>query len=106
MAYKDVFFKTTVWSENCRSWYKLKHNGKIAALWVGSTIHYLRVVENPRYEDWDFTYMYPNRWSYLGNGLGPDDVVPDSDLAYYVRQFDDSPILGTKRFHGGKWAGN
>lgn len=106
MIFKDKFFQTTVWSEKCNSWYKLKHNNKIAALWTGSTIHYLRVVENPRYEDWDFTYLNDNRWSYLGNGLGPDDVEPEADLAYYIRQIDDAPILGNKKYNGGTWAGN
>ncbi|KPM46387.1 putative sterigmatocystin biosynthesis monooxygenase stcW [Neonectria ditissima] len=106
MEYKEDFFQTTVWSESCRSWYKLKHTNKVSALWVGSTIHYLRAIENPRYEDWDIKYMHRNRWSYLGNGLGPDDVDPAADLAYYVRQYDDSPILGSKKTHGGAWAGN
>ena len=63
-------------------------------------------MENPRYEDWDFTYLHQNRWSYLGNGLGPDDVRADSDLAYYIRQYDDAPILGSKRYNGQAWAGN
>jgi len=106
MEYKDRFFETTVWSENCNSWYKLKHNNKIAALWTGSTIHYLRVMERPRYEDWDFTYLHKNRWTYLGNGLGPDDVDPMADLAYYIRDVDDSPILGSKKVYRGPWIGN
>lgn len=106
MAFKDAFFQTTVWSENCQSWYKLRHNNMIAALWVGSTIHYLRAVENPRWEDWSISYRYPNRWSYLGNGLGPDDVDPERDLAYYIKHHGDSPILDSKRTHGGSWAGN
>ncbi|KIW77775.1 hypothetical protein Z517_07608 [Fonsecaea pedrosoi CBS 271.37] len=106
MEHKDIFFETTVWSEDCNSWYKLKHNNKISALWAGSTLHYLRAVENPRYEDWDFTYIYGNRWSYLGNGLGPDDVDPQADMAWYIRDHDDSPIIGSKRVHEGEWVGN
>lgn len=106
MEHKDLFFQTTVWSENCNSWYKPKHNDKVAALWVGSTVHYLRAIEQPRYEDWDFTYVYENRWSYLGNGLGPDDVDPLADLAWYIRPEDDSPMLGSKRLHKGPWVGN
>lgn len=107
MAHKELFFNTTVWSEDCNSWYKLKHNNKVAALWVGSTVHYLRAIEQPRYEDWDFTYVHPeNRWSYLGNGLGPDDVDPKADLAWYIRSYDDGPILGSKKVYEGPWVGN
>ncbi|KAH0837434.1 putative sterigmatocystin biosynthesis monooxygenase stcW [Fonsecaea pedrosoi] len=106
MRFKDTFFQTTVWSEDCQSWYKLRHNNKISAVWTGSTIHYLRAVEHPRYEDWDYTYLYDNRWSFLGNGLAPDDVDPQADLAFYVRQFDDAPIIGSKKIYEGPWVAN
>jgi hypothetical protein len=102
MEYKERFFPTTVWSEDCNSWYKLKDSKRVAALWVGSTVHYLRAVEQPRYEDWDFDYNYRNPWAYLGNGLGPDDVDENADLAWYIRNEDDSPILGTKRVYSDK----
>lgn len=106
MEFKDIFFTTTVWSEDCNSWYKLKHNNKIAAIWTGSTVHYLRAVERPRYEDWEYTHLYSNRWSYLGNGLGPDDVDEKADLAWYIRQEDDSPIIGSKKVYEGPFVGN
>lgn len=106
MKHKDMFFPTTVWNDECNSWYKLKHNNKIAAIWVGSTLHYLRAVERPRLEDWNYTYIYQNRWSYLGNGLSPDDADMDADLAWYIRESDDSPIIGSKKIHNGPWVGN
>ena len=106
MEHKDILFSTTVWSEDCNSWYKLKHSNKIAAIWVGSTVHYLRAVERPRLEDWEYTYLYKNRWSFLGSGLGPDDVDPQADLAWYIRQRDDSPIIGSKKVYEGPWVGN
>jgi hypothetical protein len=99
MEYKQKYFPITVWNEDCNSWYKIPGSKRIAALWVGSTVHYLRAVEEPRYEDWEFTYKYKNRWAYLGNGLGPDDVDERADLAWYIRDHDDSPILGTKRIY-------
>lgn len=94
MERKDRFFKTTVWDENCRSWYK--QGSKVTALWVGSTVHYLRIMEQPRYEDYDFTYVSKNRWSYLGNGFGPDDADLSADLSWYLTTEDKSPIMGTK----------
>lgn len=95
MVHKDRFFKTTVWDDNCSTWYKI--GDKVTAVWVGSTVHYLRAVENPRWEDWDFTYITGNRWSYLGNGYGPEDSDKDADLSWYVRNKDTSPIIGTKK---------
>lgn len=94
MQRKDRFFKTTVWDDGCNSWYK--QGDKVTALWVGSTVHYLRTLEQPRYEDYNFTYTDDNRWHYLGNGFGPDDADPEADLSWYISNGDNSPIIGTK----------
>jgi hypothetical protein len=95
MEFKDAYMKGTVWEQNCRSWYK---NGsaseKVTALWPGSTLHYLETLAEPRYEDWNFTYVGKNRFAYFGNGFSQTEVDMTADWSYYLREKDDSPLLG------------
>ncbi|PVH68820.1 FAD/NAD(P)-binding domain-containing protein [Cadophora sp. DSE1049] len=88
-AHFDEFHKTTVWQEECRSWFK---DGKIKNriyLWPGSTIHFLKTIKEPRFEDYNIRYRYKNRFAFLGNGEvqahGKGDVA---GLAPYVRNSD------------------
>ncbi|KAK5141166.1 hypothetical protein LTR04_002701, partial [Oleoguttula sp. CCFEE 6159] len=67
-AHFDEYHKTTVWQEECRSWFK---DGKITNriyLWPGSTIHFLKSIKEPRFEDYNIRYRYKNRFAFLGNG--------------------------------------
>ncbi|KIW09237.1 uncharacterized protein PV09_00163 [Verruconis gallopava] len=88
-AHFDEFHKTTVWQENCRSWFK---DGKVKNriyLWPGSTIHFLKSIKRPRYEDYNIRYRYKNRFAYLGNG----DVKGTASrnvqmLSPYIRNYD------------------
>ncbi|KAG9664100.1 flavin-binding monooxygenase, partial [Aureobasidium melanogenum] len=91
--YKDAYMENTIWSEECKSWYKNGNaRGKIAALWPGSTLHYLETLAEPRYEDWKFTYDRAiNRFTYLGNGFSTSEKRT-GDLSYYIRDKDDSAI--------------
>ncbi|KAF7770364.1 hypothetical protein Agabi119p4_6338 [Agaricus bisporus var. burnettii] len=95
MTFKDAYMKGTVWEQNCRSWYK---NGsaseKVTALWPGSTLHYMESLAEPRYEDWNFTYVGKNRFAYLGNGFSQAESDLTADWSYYLRDKDDSPLLG------------
>jgi hypothetical protein len=106
-AHFDEFHKTTVWQEECRSWFK---DGKIKNriyLWPGSvsdehahrcqqvltrvlqTIHFLKSIKNPRFEDYNIRYRYKNRFAYLGNGdvkaTASRDVL---GLSPYIRNSD------------------
>ncbi|KAF5316157.1 hypothetical protein D9619_006298 [Psilocybe cf. subviscida] len=93
IEFKDKFMATTVWNEDCRSWYKNNSiSGKVTALWPGSTLHYLEALAEPRYEDWDFTYT-GNRFAYLGNGYSQAESDRTADWAYYIRNEDDGPYL-------------
>lgn len=95
MAFKDAYMKRTVWELECRSWYKNgSASGQVTALWPGSTLHYRETVSEPRYEDWDFTYVGGNRFAYLGNGFSQTEVDRTADWSYYMRAEDDSPFLG------------
>ncbi|PFH50241.1 hypothetical protein AMATHDRAFT_61440 [Amanita thiersii Skay4041] len=93
IAHKDEFMKGTVWSTGCRSWYKSNTiDGKVTALWPGSTLHYLESLADVRYDDWDVRYT-GNRFAYLGNGLSQTEVDPTADWAYYISEADDAPYL-------------
>lgn len=92
--WKDEYMKRTVWTHDCRNWYKAgSNNGKIVALWPGSTLHYLELMKIPRYEDWEWEYEEGvNRWSFLGNGHSSAEKRPGGDLSWYIKQEDDSAI--------------
>ncbi|KAE8332644.1 hypothetical protein BDV39DRAFT_188764 [Aspergillus sergii] len=96
IEHKDQYMKEMVWNEDCRSWYKGNTaDGKIVALWPGSTLHYIDTLRQVRYEDFKVQY-FGNRFSYLGNGMSKLEMTPDADLAYYIRERDDAPIIGSK----------
>jgi hydroxyversicolorone monooxygenase len=46
------FMKSTVWMDDCRSWYKDPVTNRVNALWPGSSLHYIEVIKTPRYEDY------------------------------------------------------
>ncbi|ROT36335.1 FAD/NAD(P)-binding domain-containing protein [Sodiomyces alkalinus F11] len=85
----DEFHKTTVFQENCRSWFK---DGKIKNriyLWPGCTIHFLKTIKDPRFEDYNIRYRYPNRFAFLGDGEVKANTTNDvRGLSTYVRNSD------------------
>jgi cation diffusion facilitator CzcD-associated flavoprotein CzcO len=93
IAHKDFFMKRTVWEDPCRSWYKAAGpEGKVTALWPGSTLHYMEAIQDLRLEDWDIKYE-GNRFAYLGNGYSQTEIDPTADWAYYIREYDDGEPL-------------
>ncbi|RDW71648.1 putative 4-hydroxyacetophenone monooxygenase protein [Coleophoma crateriformis] len=85
----DEFHKSTVYQDNCRSWYK---DGKIKNriyLWPGGTIHHVKTLKQPRYEDYKIKYRYGNRFAFLGNGEVKANTTADVEgLSTYVRRSD------------------
>ncbi|PPR03651.1 hypothetical protein CVT24_007765 [Panaeolus cyanescens] len=95
IKHRDEFMKRTVMSENCRSWYKAGPSQQINALWPGSGMHWYFVFkQDPRYEDWEWTYE-GNRFSYFGNGFASLELVDPGavDWAFFIRNEDDDPHL-------------
>ena len=70
-------------------WYKSQGSKKRILLWPGSTLHYLETLRELRADDWDIRYK-GNRFAWLGNGFSQTEMDPVSDLAYYIRDSDDS----------------
>ncbi|KIW80221.1 hypothetical protein Z517_06836 [Fonsecaea pedrosoi CBS 271.37] len=91
--WKNEYMKLTIWTEECRSWYKSgSTSGNVVALWPGSTLHYLEAVKDVRWEDWDIKHQPGhNRWEFLGNGHSTAEART-RDLSYYIRQYDDEPV--------------
>ncbi|KAH8898107.1 FAD/NAD(P)-binding domain-containing protein [Thozetella sp. PMI_491] len=85
----DEFHKATVFSDDCRSWYK---DGKLKNRvynWPGGTIHHIKSIKEPRFEDYKITYRYGNRFAFLGNGEVKANLTGDIlGLSAYVRNSD------------------
>ncbi|PNH35404.1 hypothetical protein VD0002_g208 [Verticillium dahliae] len=88
-AHFDEFHKTTVFKESCRSWFK---DGKIKNriyLWPGCTIHFLKSIKTPRFEDYNIRYRYANRFAFLGDGeIKANTTKNVLGLSTYVRDHD------------------
>lgn len=125
-AHFDEFHKTTVWQEECRSWFKNGSTKGRIYLWPGAvsysrlthdrpshhlasvsfscitpalflqplthgtqTIHFLKTIKNPRWEDYDYVYRYKNRFAFLGNGDVKATATRDlHGLSPYIRNWD------------------
>ncbi|KAH7409527.1 flavin-binding monooxygenase-like protein [Cadophora sp. MPI-SDFR-AT-0126] len=73
-AHTQEFIKHTVWSSDCRSWYRNNETGRVNAVFPGSSLHYIQVIEDPRYKDYNITYQNKyNLWAYLGFGFTYED---------------------------------
>lgn len=100
----QAFLATTVWAGPCTSWYKQgTKDGKITAVYSGSTYHFLKALKDPRWEDYNFTYLPAsggNRFHYLGNGLTLGEAKGCGDMGItQTLNFEDywnlfnSPVL-------------
>lgn len=84
--YTQKLLQRTVWTENCRSWFKKGHepDAPVAAMYGGSGIHYRQMLEAFRTDDFDIEYIDKgNRFGFMGNGLTQVEVE-GGDLSYYM----------------------
>jgi hypothetical protein len=90
IEHTEEFMKRTAWSTSCRSWFKNgRVDGPVTALHPGSRIHWFQMLNDPRYEDWDWETFNGNRFAYLGNGFGVKESE-GRDLTWYF----DNPEEG------------
>jgi hypothetical protein len=93
----DFFMRDTIWMAGCRSWYKSHTiDGRVSALWPGSSLHYFEAMGYLRAEDFDIEYK-GNRFDFLGNGFSQTELDMTADWAYYIRNGDDSPFLSKSK---------
>ncbi|KAF8654707.1 hypothetical protein AX16_003458 [Volvariella volvacea WC 439] len=97
IEYKDRFMPKTVWVDGCRSWYKSNTtDGKVIAVWPGSSLHYMETLSDVRYDHWDIHYT-GNRFAFMGNGFSQTETDPKADTTFYIRAVDDSPYVSTRK---------
>lgn len=74
--------KTTAWASTCSSWFKNgKPDGPLDSLHPGGRLHYFSTLQNPRWEDFNYTYSN-NRYAHYGNGFTLREVE-ERDLTWY-----------------------
>lgn len=85
LAHARKWIEKTVWVENCASSFK---NGRsddtVISLHPGSRLHYFDLLQNPRYEDFDWTSLCKdpiNMFAWLGDGFTAAETSGNSDLA-------------------------
>ncbi|KAI0737196.1 flavin-binding monooxygenase [Daedaleopsis nitida] len=94
--YIESYFPRSVFSAKCRSWYKLgKEDGRIVGLWPGSSLHAMRTLRYPRWEDYTYEReddQHPLYW--LGDGQTWNEKSLTGDRAWYLaEEFIDRPPL-------------
>ncbi|KAM0276426.1 hypothetical protein ACHAQH_006778 [Verticillium albo-atrum] len=94
--YIDEYFKKTVYTDDCSSWYRSYDKGdRIVGLWPGSSLHCLEALRAPRWEDYTFESVEPKgnllRWLGSGSSL----TLSEGDPAWYLEPRDvDVPEEG------------
>lgn len=95
VEYAEEYFKRTVYSTHCKSWYKT--NGKVSGLWPGSTLHCLEALRSPRWEDFEYSYGDDenleecNRLAFLGNGWSKNGLEGQHMAWYLYPEFLEVP---------------
>ncbi|KAL6234087.1 hypothetical protein BDW75DRAFT_251673 [Aspergillus navahoensis] len=93
-AYCEQYFETTVFSMNCRSWYKGgSESGRVTALWPGSSLHSIQVMSHPRWEDFEYQHANDNPNGWLGDGWVEDEKNSTIKIRYLDEDQIDYPSM-------------
>ncbi|TVY37816.1 putative sterigmatocystin biosynthesis monooxygenase [Lachnellula subtilissima] len=58
-----------VWGKGCRTWYKDNDTDRLSGVYAGSTVHYIEMISNVRWEDMDLDYLNKqNKYAFMGIG--------------------------------------
>ncbi|KAL4898718.1 hypothetical protein BDV59DRAFT_197596 [Aspergillus ambiguus] len=88
----DQYFARTVFSLKCRSWYKGgTEDGRVTALWPGSSLHSLKTLANPRWEDFAYEYVNNNANGWLGDGWTENEKNKVINVNYLDDEAVDFP---------------
>ncbi|KAF5854578.1 hypothetical protein GGP41_007332 [Bipolaris sorokiniana] len=80
IEHTDTFLTRIIWNAKCRSWlkggkgsfnvYKLGKEDEPALVHPGSRLHWVHMLMNPRWEEFELSTVNQNRFAYLGNVYG------------------------------------
>lgn len=85
-AHVQEWVRHTIWVDDCRSWYKNNETGRVNAIWPGSSLHYIDMIRQPRWEDYDivrYGSAKQNMWAFMGMGM-TRDLVEKKDVSPYL----------------------
>ncbi|KAF6232532.1 hypothetical protein HO173_009200 [Letharia columbiana] len=104
----DEYFKGTVFSEDCSSWYKSGKDGRVTALWPGSSLHAIQALDQVRWEDFDYEYVDGNEFGWFGDGWSERDRSNEISKTYYLDRQGmlDWPLDKTQAIKNGHGAMN
>ncbi|KAF9876803.1 hypothetical protein CkaCkLH20_05649 [Colletotrichum karsti] len=97
-AYNDYVqdvHKDLVWTGSCNSWYKDRKSGRVVAVWPGSSIHFMEMIESPRWEDFNIEYIHSNPFSFMGNGISQREAQ-GQDLTFYLDNMTSDNRIGSE----------
>lgn len=83
----DAYLKRTAWSGPCSSWFKNGVSANKPLCWPGSRVHYLTMLQKPRFEDFDLEYVSENRFNFLGDGFDVREF-DGRDITWYYGLLD------------------
>lgn len=73
MQHAKTYLHRTAWTESCSSWFKGGKADATPTIYPGSRVSFLRLMKNPRYEDFSIQYDSLNRFGFLGNGYAVEE---------------------------------
>lgn len=69
-------------------------------MWPGSSMHFGEALREVHAEDYDWVWsgqtaedQEANRFAWLGNGFSATGADPTSDLAWYITEKDEGPLM-------------
>jgi cation diffusion facilitator CzcD-associated flavoprotein CzcO len=84
LRHAESFLKRTAWTGPCSSWFKGGKLNGIPAIYPGSRLHFLKLLERPRYEDFDIEYDdAEDMFQFFGNGFHVCER-DGSDITWYM----------------------
>ena len=87
-AHITAFMPRTAWAAPCRSWFKQGRTDGQAAIYPGSRLSFLHLMEQPRYEDFGIEYWDDNVFAFLGNGFDTREF-DGRDITNYLGLLDE-----------------
>jgi len=88
MGYSDTFLKRKSFTRPCSSWFKCGSKDRKPAVYPGSCLHFLRLLEHPRYEDYEFKYDKPeDLFQFFGSGFHISESN-GADITWYLGKLE------------------